>query len=31
MEQNRNRIDNIIKKLIEMHTMISTIESCTSA
>ena len=30
MEQNRNRIDNIIKKLIEMHTTISTIESCTS-
>ena len=30
MEQNRNRIDNIIKKLIETHTTISTMESCTS-
>ena len=30
MEQNKKRIDDIIKKLIEMHTTISTIESCTS-
>lgn len=30
MEQNRKRIDDIIKKLIDMHTTISTMESCTS-
>ena len=30
MEQNRKRIDSIIKKLIETHTSISTMESCTS-
>ena len=30
MMQERKRIDNIIKKLIETHTTISTMESCTS-
>ncbi|MCI6537140.1 MAG: CinA family protein [Lachnospiraceae bacterium] len=30
MEQNRKQADDIVKKLIETHTTISTMESCTS-
>ncbi len=30
MEQEKKQADNIIKKLIETHTTISTMESCTS-
>ena len=30
MEQERKRADDIVKKLIDTHTTISTMESCTS-